>query len=117
MKRSRLRPVSAKRLAEANEREAVRERALSRAGFRCQAPGAFGLRCYGRLEVHETFPRGPNPGSHLDDSVTMVLCHTHHRYVTDHPREAHDAGLRHWRWERPPVTESPVVPTQPPSSI
>lgn len=105
MKRTRLNPVSAKRLAEREQRAAVRETTLRRAGFRCQAPGAFGLPCYGRLEVHETFPRGPNPGSHLDSTVTMVLCSTHHNFVTDHPQEAHDAGLRHWSWERPPPSE------------
>ena len=88
MKRARLRPVSDKRLAERDERDAVREVTLRRAGFRCQAPGAFGLRCdSGALEVHETFPRGANPGSHLDSTVTMALCRTHHRYVTDHPQE------------------------------
>lgn len=102
MKRGRLNPVSRKRAAEANERAAVRERTLSRAGFRCEAPGAFGIRCHGVLDVHETYPRGPNPGSHLDPTATMVLCRAHHRYVTDHPQEAHDAGLRRWSWERPP---------------
>lgn len=104
MKRGRIKPVSDKRLAERDERDAVRETTLRRAGFRCQAPGAFGLRCGGRLDVHETFPRGPNPGSHLDATVTMALCRTHHTYVTDHPQAAHDAGLRHWSWERHPPT-------------
>ena len=103
MKRTRMKPVSEKRLAERDERAAVRETTLRRAGFRCQAPGAFGLRCAGDLDVHETYPRGANPGSHLDPVVTMALCRTHHRYVTDHPQEAHDAGLRHWSWERPPL--------------
>lgn len=113
MKRRPIRPVSERRLAERNERAAVREQTLSRAGFRCEAPGAFGLRCAGVLDVHETYPRGSNPGSHLDPSVTMVLCRTHHRYVTDHPQEAHDAGLRHWSWERLPSQEGPASPSRP----
>ena len=104
MKRSRrLRPVSDTRLAEREQRDAVRETTLRRAGFRCQAPGAFGLRCSpGEPDVHEVFTRGTCPGSHLDDTVTIALCRTHHRYVTDHPQDAHDAGLRLWSWERPP---------------
>jgi hypothetical protein len=104
--------MSAKRAAERDERTAVREQTLRRAGFRCQAPGAFGMRCAGDLDVHETFPRGPNPGSHLDASATLALCRAHHRYVTDHPQEAHDAGLRHWSWERPPIREEQEAPVQ-----
>jgi hypothetical protein len=100
VKRKRLRPVSEKRLAERDERAAVRETTLRRAMFRCQAPGVFGVRCGGPLDVHEIFPRGPNPGSQLDDGQTIALCRRHHDYVTDHPQEAHDAGLRCWSWER-----------------
>lgn len=107
MKRTRLRPVSDKRLAEREQRDAVRETTLRRAGFRCQAPGAFGLRCGGSLDVHEVFTRGTCPGSHLDDSATMALCRTHHRYVTDNPQAAHDAGLRYWSWERPTSAPGP----------
>ena len=66
--------MSAKRLAERETRAEVRETTLRRAGFRCEAPGAFGLRCAGTLDVHETYTRGTNPGSHLDPSATMVLC-------------------------------------------
>jgi len=101
MKRTRLKPVSAKRLAEREQRAEVREVTLRRAGYRCEAPSAFGLRCGGVLDVHETFPRGANPGSHLDSTITVALCRIHHSYVTDHPQEAHDVGLRHWSWERP----------------
>lgn len=101
-RRTRLRPVSAKRSAERDTRAQVRETTLRRAMFRCQAPGAFGIRCRGLLDVHEVFPRGANPGSHLDDTVTLALCRAHHDYVTAHPKEAHDAGLRGWSWERIP---------------
>jgi hypothetical protein len=99
MKRTRIKPVSEKRLAERDVRAAVRETTLRRAGFRCQAPGEFGLRCSGPLDCHETYTRGTTPGSHLDDTITIALCRTHHSYVTDHPAEAHAAGLRAWSWE------------------
>ena len=100
MKRKRIKPVSDKRLAEREARAEVRETTLRRAGFRCQAPGAFGIRCGGPLDCHEVYTRGTTPGSHLDDSVTLALCRRHHDYVTDHPQAAHDAGLRRWSWER-----------------
>lgn len=105
MRRSRIKPVSAKRLAERDARDEVRETTFRRAGFRCQAPdGQFGIRCSGSLECHEKFTRGTTPGSHLDDSVTVALCHAHHAYVTSHPVEAHAVGLRAWSWEpRSPV--------------
>lgn len=108
MKRGRLKPVSDKRLAEREARADVRETTFKRAGFRCQAPdGQFGIRCSGPLECHEKFTRGTTPGSHLDDTVTLALCGAHHRYVTDHPTEAHAAGLRAWSWETrsPRMTE------------
>lgn len=99
-RRTPLRQVSAKRRAERPVRDEVREQTLRRAGFRCEAPGAFGIRCSGGLpDVHEVHPRGVKPGSHLDPGVTMALCRAHHRYATDHPQEAHDAGLRLWSWE------------------
>jgi 5-methylcytosine-specific restriction endonuclease McrA len=101
-RRTPLKRVSAKRLAEAPERAEVRRITLARAGHRCQAPGAFGLLCGGgELEVHEVHSRGTTPGSHLDPDVTMALCPNHHRYATDHPAEAHAAGLRRRPWERP----------------
>ena len=93
--------MSQKTLDRQSERDEVRETTLRRAMFKCQAPGVFGIRCAGHLDVHEVFTRGTNPGSQYDDTVTMALCRAHHRYVDDHPQEAHDAGLRAWSWERP----------------
>jgi hypothetical protein len=97
--RTRIKPVSDKRLAEREERDAVRETTLRRAGFRCQAAGAFGILCGGHLDVHELQGRGVRPGGHLDDTNTIALCRIHHSYVTDHPQDAHDAGLLRWSWE------------------
>ena len=100
-RRTRLKPASQKTLDQRELRDRVRETTLRRAGFKCQAPGEFGIRCGGGdLQVHEVFTRGTNPGSHLDDSVTIALCPLHHGYVTDHPAEAREAGLRFWSWER-----------------
>jgi hypothetical protein len=109
VKRSRIKPVSDKRIAEKDARAIVRETTLRRAMFRCQAPGVFGIRCAGTLDVHEIYPRGPNPGSHLDHTITIALCRAHHSYVTDHPQDAHDAGLRSWSWERD-LTPDPGEP-------
>ena len=102
MRRTRLRPVSQKRLDERDERDAVRETVLRRQMFRCAAPSAFGLRCGGRLEVHELQGRGVRPGGHLDEANCIALCATHHRYVTDHPSAARIAGLRFESWEELP---------------
>lgn len=110
MRRKRIKPVSDKRLAERAERDAVRETTIRRAGFRCQAPGAFGILCSGVLTVHELQGRGVRPGGHLDDTNTIALCWPHHRYVTDHPKAAHAAGLIRWSWETSPETPE-TLPT------
>jgi 5-methylcytosine-specific restriction endonuclease McrA len=102
-RRKPLRPVSAKRLAEKPLRDEVRRITLARAGYRCQAPGLFGIVCGGgELEVHEIHSRGTTPGSHLDDTVTVALCPRHHRHVTDHPDDGYASGLRKHPWERRP---------------
>jgi hypothetical protein len=94
-----MKPVSAKRLAEREARDVVRETTFRRAMFRCQAPGEFGIRCSGPLDCHERYTRGTTPGSHLDDTVTIALCRAHHTFVTNNPIAAHAAGLRAWSWE------------------
>ncbi len=104
MKRSRLRPVSDKRLAERDERNVVREIALRRAMYRCSAPGAFGIRCAGPIDVHELQSRGVRPGGHLDPDNCIALCRAHHEHVTTHPAQARIAGLRYESWEQLPTS-------------
>lgn len=99
MKRSRLKPMSAKRAAEREDRVAVRERALRRAGYRCQAEGIAGLRCGGPLDVDEIILRSGRPGGHLEDDNVQVLCRQHHDWKHTHPTEAVAAGLRRWSWD------------------
>lgn len=92
-RRTRIRPVSARRLAEAEARAAVVRATHARAGGRCEGaaylPGwcsphgvgpdgeAWGLDC------NELRPRGRG-GSHLDLDNTVSLCRAHHEYVTLH---------------------------------
>jgi hypothetical protein len=102
MRRTRLRPVSDKRLAEREQRDDVRETTLRRAMFRCQAPGAFGIRCSGVPDVHELQGRGVRPGGHLDPANCVALCRRHHDHVTTHPQDARIAGLRYESWEQLP---------------
>lgn len=97
MKRSRIRPVSARRLAEADDRAEVVRVTHERAEFRCEAAGLFGISCssHGRgidgraygLDCHELRPRGRG-GSHLDPENTVSLCRAHHRWITEHPADA-----------------------------
>jgi hypothetical protein len=102
-RRTPMKRVSAKRLAEGPERDEVREVTLRRAGWRCQAPGMFGIVCGGgELEVHEVHSRGTSPGSHLDSNLTVALCPNHHRRVTLHPLDGYASGLRKHPWEREP---------------
>lgn len=54
------------------------------------------------MDVDERKSRGVNPGGHLDDSNTQLLCRCHHRWRTEHPREARERGLRRASWDEAP---------------
>ena len=78
---------SPKRIAEKDEREAMRQRVIARDGG-CVGParglpGACGTLPdrYG-LEVHEFRQRSTHPGSHLRDEDAVALCAVHHSYCT-----------------------------------
>lgn len=90
-RRGPIRPVSDKRLAEADERIAVVAATHERAKFRCEGrdhlPGPCsphgrgpGGNAYG-LDCNELRPRGRG-GSHLNLDNTVSLCRAHHDYVT-----------------------------------
>lgn len=95
MKRRRrpISPVSAKRLAEAPARTAVREAAIAR-DRRCVASDfVLSVPCTEWLEVDEMQGRGRQPGSHLDLDAVQCLCGPCHRLKTDEPRLAGLLGL------------------------
>lgn len=102
-----LRPVSAKRQAEADLRWDVRQLTLSRARWRCQGTDAPGP-CGGDLDVHEVAPRSVYPGGHLDSDNTIAICRRHHNWVGDNPAAAAELGLHRYSWEV--TTTSKVVP-------
>lgn len=95
----RLAPVSAKREAERDEREAVRQRTFNRDGRRCVAHEFVPLvPCpeesrSAPLQCDEIQGRGREPGSHLDDTKTQTLCWKCHTLKTNYPRVAGLLGL------------------------
>lgn len=94
-------PMSAKRAAERPQRDAVREHTFARAGWACEARTLVPeVECGGPLDCDERTGRGRDPGSHLDASLTQALCRLHHVWVTNHPAEARQRGLRWHSWER-----------------
>jgi hypothetical protein len=98
----RLPQQSPKRRSEAAERAAVVERTAARAGYQCEAAELVPeVDCCPTMgfDVDEIKSRGVNPGGHLDDSNTQLLCRCHHRWRTEHPDEAHRRGLRLKGWE------------------
>jgi hypothetical protein len=117
VKRTRLRPFSAKREAIRDERQAFVERIL-RERPACEAPAYLRAVVHGlpkpdqdavvaalRLvppgcrsaEVHELLSRARG-GSIVEDANCAALCSRHHQWVTEHPRLATMAGLMRSRW-------------------
>lgn len=92
-RRQPLRQVSAKRLAESAQRQAVVAAAKAR-DRGCVAEGFVPrVRCAPGLEVDEMQGRGRQPGSHLDLDAVQCLCPACHRLKTDEPRLAGLLGL------------------------
>lgn len=90
----RLKPRSAKRRAEANQRAAIVIEALRRAGHQCQARHLVPeVRCGGPLDPDEIMGRGVLPGAHLIQDNVQILCRAHHDWKHDHPTRARDLGL------------------------
>lgn len=94
-RRVRLRPRSAKRIAQALARAALVARVLSERPV-CEVCGQERS-----TEVHEPLSRGRG-GSHLDEANTLAVCRRcHHDVIHDHPEEAHRRGLLRHSWEGP----------------
>lgn len=121
MKRSRIRPVSAKRQAENRQRQKLRTVLLAERGPWCQAPAiTLHASCWGKpelpevgyvahqainslctgqwVDMHEVLTRARG-GSITDPANILLLCRPCHDWVTTHPREAHAVGLVKNSWE------------------
>lgn len=101
MKRSPLRKVSRQTRRRDRHLARLHEVVLERDDYRCQAVSFAGLDCAGPLEVHHITPRSVAPELVLDPENMVTVCATHHLFISEHPRLAHDAGLHRWSWEGP----------------
>jgi hypothetical protein len=94
-RRTRLRPMSAKRRREAPARRALVEAVKERQDHRCLGAEMWPeVACAGHLEVDELAGRGVYPGGHLDPENCQGLCSAHHRAKHAFPAEAERRGLR-----------------------
>lgn len=93
-RRTRIRPMSAKRQAIAADRRAFVERIL-RERVICEFP-----RCLsGSEHVHEKLLRSRG-GDILDPLNVVAVCAKHHRYIHNYPKEATELGLMTPSWEK-----------------
>ncbi len=111
--RTRLRPVSVKRLRERPIRATVRSLVIERDGSGCYAGQVINRRrataitsgwpmtCAGILDVHEVIPRSAWPGGHLVVSNCRLVCRKHHDWIDAHEITAATLGLHGYSWERP----------------
>jgi hypothetical protein len=100
--RTKVQPVSRKRVGEAPARLVVREETARRANWKCEAGEmAFGLACSGDFDCHEIIQRSVRPGSHLEIELTSYVCRQHHSAVDLFPDEANRLGLlfKSWQYE------------------
>lgn len=96
MKRSPLRPISAKRRAEGDLRRELRVEQLNREPY-CEA-NAEGCR-HLASDVHEIVRRSQRPGAHLEPALFVSLCRPCHAWVTTHPVWAMHHGYALHQWE------------------
>jgi len=88
MKRTTLRPISAKRKAEAPARTRCLAAVRERCGGRCEFPG-----CHAAMQDgHERLARS-HGGSPTDPANVIGLCRPHHEWVTQHMNAARTMGL------------------------
>lgn len=101
MKRTPLRPVST-RTAARNRRLALIPRGRCTFAEHVYAAGMGTVHypdCGGGIELHHIAPRSVAPHLVEDPANLVALCHTHHAWVTDHPKDAHALGLHRYSWE------------------
>lgn len=93
MKRTRLKPRSAKRVEQDERRRDVLMIVHVRDGFRCQAEKVWPeVTCGGRLDGHEPLPRSRG-GDPLDPDQVISICRQHHDCIHSHPTLARERGL------------------------
>lgn len=110
VKRTPLKPMSAKKRAKQAKRRIVVLRVMQRDGscrFRASVDASrepweyADFTCAGPLDVHEIIPRSAWRDGDLEVDNCVLLCRRHHDWVGDHPTEAHELGLHGYSWERP----------------
>jgi hypothetical protein len=97
--RPQVKRESEKRKAERPARDAVREEALRRAGYRCQLQDVVPeVKCWHPpgepLDCDEIAQRGVAPGGHLDVDNVQVACRAHHDWKGTNRIEAEKRGVR-----------------------
>jgi hypothetical protein len=99
MKRSPLAPVSRKRARLLRERRKVTDAMKAEGPVLCQFESRTIAKCFRWADdAHEIVSRARG-GSITDPANLVPLCREHHRWVTEHPLEAHAEGLSKHSWE------------------
>ncbi len=104
MKRSRVKPISDKRVLALLDRQ---EEILATFGhpneWECAIKGTalvLGVGpCFGPVHAHEILKRSQG-GSITDTDNMIMLCNFHNGWVEDHPARAHVLGLVRHSWEK-----------------
>ncbi len=92
MKRSRIRPMSAKRASEVEQRRQVVDAVIAR-DRGCTAVTAWPeIECGGALIGHEPGRRRGN-GSHLDPECVVAVCWAHHQAIHNRVGLAYERGF------------------------
>lgn len=95
-----LRQVGRKALRDKERRADVRAETARLAGDRCQAATVWPqVRCFGVLDTHEVIQRSLMPNSHLDTTLTLLVCRGHHMAIEDDHQRARELGLEFSAWE------------------
>lgn len=91
-RRTRLRPRSPKRAAQAAEFQPLMVACYRRDGWECQLRHAVAeCECWGPLHPHHILPRSRGGKDELDNLVT--LCAAHHQWTHLNPADAKRLGL------------------------
>lgn len=97
--RQRIPAMSKRRVAERPTRQAVIRQVHAR-DLVCRGINAVPeLVCGGPLDVHELKRGAARASTYLDVDQCILLCRTHHTWVTENPRAAQARGLAKWSWE------------------
>ena len=97
-----MRAVSLKRQRETKTRRQVVAECFERDQHMCRAnPLVPHISCGGHLVAHETVQRSIAPGSHLNLSLMVTVCYSHHMWIHDNPQTSHQLGLLLHSWDVP----------------